>query len=125
MITNRKAKSLERKIALEHARGDKFKAMAAKAEHELVLMRRKLDANFCRGSAVTMAAVYQAVGNDQIALWLSDRLLHQRIRKPPFGLSAEVEAAARRDAIEELRKCGLKNLDPENDIDEVIRSIAL
>ncbi len=107
LITNRKLKALEAQQAREQARGDRFKAMLAKAKHELVVERRKLDENFCRGSAVTMAAVYAALPTDAAAIALSQLMMASRKKLPPFGLSAETEETVRAETVELLRKAGL------------------
>ena len=66
-MTKQKQKALEVRIERERARGDRFKAMLCKTKHQVVVERRKLNENFCRGSAVTMAAVYAALPTDAAA----------------------------------------------------------
>ncbi len=103
-----KAETLElRRELAGRKRAEYFKAQIEKLRRELAAERRKLAENFCRGSAETMAAVYASLPTDDAALALSQLMMASHKKKPPFKLSASVEAAARREAIEVLRKAGL------------------
>ena len=51
-----------------------------------------------------MAAVYAALPTDEVTIWLSQAMMASRKKKPPFGLSPEIEAAARADAAAILGK---------------------
>ncbi len=121
MTTNRTLKALERNIAVQRRRGDAFKAKLLKAKHQIVLERRKIDEAYCRGSAETMGGVYAALPSDEVAIWLSQAMMASRKKKPPFGLSPEIEAAARADAAAVLGKYGVSIDGPE----DIIKEIAL
>ncbi len=104
-------------------RAEHYKEQVEKLRRELAAERRKLDENFCRGSAETMTAVYASLPTDDAALALSQLMMASHKKKPPFRLSPAVEAAARREAIEVLRKVGL-DFDGEGP-DEIVREMAL
>lgn len=111
----------ESRANTEHKRAEKFKERLQKLSHELTAARRAIPEQFARGSAETMASVYACLPSDEVAMWLSQRMMASRKRKPPFGLSAEVEEAVRRETAAVLSKCGLDQDGP----DDIVRMFQL
>lgn len=83
-------------------------------------LRKAVTHQFARGSAEMLAGVMAAMPDDEVCLWISSRLLSARTRKPPFGLSGEVEDAMTPEVIAMLARCGIDSLGP-TDIVNIIR----
>jgi hypothetical protein len=120
-MTLRKERAYLAQIAAKQRRGDRFKAQVHKLKREIVVERRKIAEAYCKGSAETMSSVYAALPSDEVAIWLSQAMMLSRKKKPPFGLSPEIEAAARADAAAILGKYGVSIDGP----DDIIKEIAL
>lgn len=106
----------------QRKRADSFKAKFTAATHELAAARKQIRLQFARGSAETMAAVYAAMPTDEVAVWIGQRLLASRSRKPPFKLSPEAEESAVRETAAILARCGLDEYGP-TDIVEMFRGV--
>ncbi|MGD0075355.1 MAG: hypothetical protein ABSD31_13600 [Candidatus Binataceae bacterium] len=94
-----------------------------KAKRDIVVERRKIAEAYCQGSAETMSAVYRALPTDDAAIALSQLMMANRTKKPPFNLSPEVEEAARREAIAVLQEAGF-DFDGDGS-NELMKEIAL
>jgi hypothetical protein len=99
--------------AQENRRAAHFKALTLELRHRVAVLERELkaarSAGYINGSAAMMAAVHDALDDGDLSLWISQRLLAQRTRVPPFHLSPEKEAMVREEIAALLKACGIKS----------------
>jgi hypothetical protein len=97
----------------DHKRAAHFKAETLKLRQRIRELEREVKATraiaFADGSGMMMAAVHAALNDGDLSLWISQRLLRQRTRVPPFHLSPEKEAMVRAEVGALLRACGVKS----------------
>lgn len=86
---------------------------------EVHKLREAAATAFARGSAETMVAIYAAMPSDEIAQWISQRVMAGRVRRPPFNLSPDLEASAVAETQAILAKVGLDTFGP----DDIVRMI--
>ena len=97
----------------EIQRAAHFKALTVKLRRDV----RKLEAElkvartngFINGSASMMAGVHDALDDGDLSLWISQRLLAQRRKVPPYHLPPEVETMVREEIAALLKACGIKS----------------
>jgi hypothetical protein len=99
--------------APERRRADHFKAETIKLRRRVAVLEQELKAarhgGYIAGSASMMAAVHDALDDGDLSLWISQRLLAQRTRIPPFHLSPEKEAMVRTEVAALLEQSGIKS----------------
>lgn len=99
--------------ATQRRRAETFKARALKQQRTIYALTQQLKAqhprSFAQGSGAMMAAVHDALNDADLSLWISQKLLAQRTRRPPFKLSPEKERMVRTEVAAILKKCGVKS----------------
>jgi hypothetical protein len=101
---------------LENMQGGTMKAKQrdtriADLKTQVRILEQERGREYAEGSAKMLASVYAALGTLELNLWLSQKLLGARTRRPPFNLPPEIEADVRAEVAECLRRCGNKNVD--------------
>lgn len=90
---------------LDHWKGVAAERLAEIRKHKREL--KDLEARTWReASAATLGSVYAALDDLGLdgAVWLADRMVKSRNRKPPFGFNPDVEKIVRGEIIELLRQ---------------------
>jgi hypothetical protein len=97
----------------DHRRAQHFKAETIALRKRIRALERELKETHARsfaiGSSHTMAAVHDALDDGDLSLWISQRLLAQRRKCPPFNLSPEKQAMVRSEIAALLKACRIKS----------------
>lgn len=88
------------------ARGNKYKAELLAARRELAALRRQLGEKFSEGSASTFAAVYRALGELDLCVWLNGRLDALAARREPPDTPPEIQRKIAEQYVEIARRFG-------------------
>jgi hypothetical protein len=99
--------------ASEHRRAEIFKANTIRLRQRVFALEREVKsartAGYIAGSAAMMAGVHDALNDSDLSLWISQRLLAQRRKCPPFNLSPEKQALVRAEIAALCKACGIKS----------------
>lgn len=109
MATAREVKSLRRRLNEMRTGRDYHRKRTTALASEIRELKDEKAKAYAAGSAETLASVYAALDDLGIDafVWLGQRLMSARRKKPPFGLPPGIEKNVRAEIVADLRKAGM------------------